>query len=129
MREARIAAAILLGVMILSANERPAIPEYEVKAAHVFNFTKFFEWPKNDSVTSMTICVFGNDPFRTSLEDVVRDKQVHGTPGFGHRRRSQRPSVFDTGCAGEPCGAAVNYGRRWNPGELTRHAGQTPPEF
>src|SRR3954469_12392226 len=80
MPDARIAAAILLGAKMLCANERAAIPEYQVKAAHVFNFTKFFEWPKSDSATRITICVYGNDPFRSSLEDLVRNQIVHGLP-------------------------------------------------
>src|ERR1051325_6362323 len=57
--------------------------EYPVKAAFLFNFAKFVEWPavtfKNPE-DPITICVLGQNPFGTALEDVVRNKTVANRP-------------------------------------------------
>lgn len=52
--------------------------EYEVKAAFLLNFTKFIEWPRNtNSMESpFTICILGEDPFGTSLDQIVEGEQV-----------------------------------------------------
>lgn len=45
--------------------------EYEVKAAFLYNFTKFVEWPDTaftDDKAPVVICIFGNDPFGTALD-------------------------------------------------------------
>lgn len=52
-------------------------PEYDVKAAFLYNFTKFVEWPASaftDEHSSLKICVVGKDPFGKSLEAVVREE-------------------------------------------------------
>lgn len=53
--------------------------EYQVKAAFLFNFAKFVEWPQfafKGPDDPIAICVLGRDPFGTALEDVVRNKSV-----------------------------------------------------
>ncbi len=59
-----------------------AFYEYQVKAAFLFNFAKFVEWPP-DAFTSadepIGICVLGQNPFGSVLEETVRGKVV------GHR--------------------------------------------
>jgi hypothetical protein len=53
--------------------------EYQVKAAFLFNFAKFVEWPSvafKGPEDPIAICVMGQNPFGTALEDVVRDKTV-----------------------------------------------------
>ena len=56
---------------------RPA--EYEVKAAFIYNFAKFIEWPA-DAGASFNLCVLGEDPFGAALDLIngkpVRDKNV-----------------------------------------------------
>ena len=59
--------------------ETPVADEYQVKAAFLFNFPKFVEWPTEafkGPGDPITICVFGQNPFGTALEDVVRNKTV-----------------------------------------------------
>src|SRR5207253_7847142 len=55
--------------------------EYQVKAAFLFNFTKFVEWPaqtfKNAS-DPMSICVLGPNPFGKSLDEAVEGKTIDG---------------------------------------------------
>lgn len=43
--------------------------EYKIKAAYLYNFTKFITWPEKDTVT-FNICVVGNDPFRSLLNSL-----------------------------------------------------------
>ena len=53
--------------------------EYEVKAAFLYNFAKFTEWPmEQDPGTPIVIGVLGEDPFGEVLEHTIRGKQVRG---------------------------------------------------
>jgi len=53
--------------------------EYDLKAAFLFNFAKFIEWPAG-SFTSpqsvFTICVLGRDPFGHALDDNLQGKMI-----------------------------------------------------
>jgi hypothetical protein len=55
--------------------------EYQVKAAFLFNFAKFVEWPA-DAVhgadAPLQICLLGQDPFGHEFEEVIGDKSVNG---------------------------------------------------
>jgi hypothetical protein len=62
--------------------------EYQVKAAFLFNFAQFVEWP--DSVFPSPdgpfyVGVLGDDPFGTALDDAV-----HGEAISGHKMVVQR---------------------------------------
>ncbi len=55
--------------------------EYRIKAAFLYNFTKFVEWPADrfpDESTAILLCVIGKDPFGATLEDTVTGKTVRG---------------------------------------------------
>ncbi len=55
--------------------------EYQVKAAFVFNFTKFVEWPPNrfsSAEAPIVLAVLGRNPFGDELETLVRDRLVDG---------------------------------------------------
>lgn len=43
--------------------------EFQVKAAYLYNFTKFVTWPDKPGDT-FNICIVGNDPFGSSLEPI-----------------------------------------------------------
>lgn len=71
-----VAAVFLCGGSVHSA---PA-SEYQVKAAFLFNFAKFVEWPPNafrDADTPLVIGVLGHDPFGSYLDDIVRGERVN----------------------------------------------------
>ena len=58
-----------------------SLPEYQVKAAYLFNFIKFVEWPADaftDSLAPIVIGVVGDDPFGSALPEVVIGKTVQG---------------------------------------------------
>ncbi len=55
--------------------------EYQVKAAYLFNFGQFVEWPATawDSPTApFGICIVGEDPFGSILDEVVRGESING---------------------------------------------------
>jgi YfiR/HmsC-like len=57
----------------------PIVDEYQVKAAFLFNFAKFVEWPTeafSNPNAPLVITVFGEDPFNGSLE-AVKGKLVN----------------------------------------------------
>jgi YfiR/HmsC-like len=82
--------AASLAVACLAVAHAPAqgqAGEYELKAAFLFNFTKFVEWPArafDDADQPITLCVVGEDPFGATLDDLVRGESV------GERRISVR---------------------------------------
>jgi len=51
--------------------------EYRVKAAYLYNFVKYVEWPESMK-GPIRICVAGQNPFGTLLEDLVRNERVRG---------------------------------------------------
>ena len=55
-----------------SENRKPS--EYEVKAAYIYNFAKFVEWPNGRFQTNnktIHVCVIGDDPFGPSLSAIA----------------------------------------------------------
>lgn len=63
--------------------------EYKIKAAYLYNFTKFIQWP-DKSNAAFTICIVGSDPF-SDLIDELETKQAFGKP-----IHIQRISVLNT---------------------------------
>jgi hypothetical protein len=60
-----------------------AVDEYQVKAAFLYNFAKFVEWPAEafkNAQDPITICVLGRDPFAGALDKAVSGKLVDGRP-------------------------------------------------
>src|SRR5262245_8341156 len=58
--------------------QTPAVREYQVKAAFVYNFAKFVEWPAavfGDVQAPIILCVIGVEPFGAALE-TLKDKTV-----------------------------------------------------
>jgi YfiR/HmsC-like len=61
--------------------QSPTAGEYQVKAAFLYNFAKFVEWPSSsfsDASAPFRICVFGLDPFGQELHDITSEKTVNG---------------------------------------------------
>ena len=68
----------------LSAAEKetaPEVSEYAIKAACLYNFLLFTDWPEQTFETKETairVAVAGFDPFGSLLEAAMKDKQVRG---------------------------------------------------
>ena len=73
-------AAFVTAIICLSATKAEAqYSEYEVKAAYIFNFAKFIEWPA-DYIQGDTIYlyVYKNDPFGIILEKTMIGRKANG---------------------------------------------------
>jgi len=69
------------------------LSEYQVKAAFLFNFTKFLDWPANafrSAQSGIAICLIGEDPFGKTLDELVKGQNVGGR-NFTVRRLPQIP--------------------------------------
>jgi hypothetical protein len=68
----------------------PAAREYEVKAAFLFNFAQYIEWPANAFQTPtapLIIGILGDDPFGGELDRIVRGETIKNRPITIHRSR------------------------------------------
>lgn len=70
---------VLIGSATLHGQS--ASKEYQLKAAFLYNFTKFIEWDAasfSGPGAPIVIGIFGADPFAGELENAVRDRKVNG---------------------------------------------------
>jgi YfiR/HmsC-like len=90
-------AVATLGLMLLCGADGPS-REYQLKAAFIFNFTQFVQWPDSafsGSSDVFTVAIIGEDPFNGALERAVMGKAV------GSRRIVFRH--FDNAADLQPC--------------------------
>jgi len=73
-----------LALLLLTAGPKPAVgevSEYAVKAAYLYNFTQFVQWPKTALAgDSLVIGIVGDDPFGASLDGAIQGKSAAGHP-------------------------------------------------
>jgi hypothetical protein len=91
-----IAAAILMpwSLPVVSAGAPAPVAvsqEYQLKAAFLFNFASYVEWPADAFATAnspITIGVLGDDPFGSSLDDLVAGETIRNRSLVVRRYRS-----------------------------------------
>lgn len=73
----------MLAILACLGGEAHALPgqatEYEVKAAFIYNFARFAEWPASafeHPDDPIRLCIWGDDSFGDILEETVRGKTV-----------------------------------------------------
>jgi hypothetical protein len=69
MRCNRLSWLISLALFTVGAHALDAT-EYQVKAAYLYNFTRFIEWPGTDG--AFRVCVLGSDPFGEALAPLAQ---------------------------------------------------------
>jgi hypothetical protein len=80
----RARVACYLGLCIVLANgmstkmQSQEIEEYQLKAAFLFNFTKFISWPRADVSSKLTVCTVSVKDVAEALEAVTKGKSVDG---------------------------------------------------
>lgn len=82
----RAAFLIVLSILILLLGApcgfaQESLSEYQIKAAYLFNFLKFVEYPEDafaDPIAPIVIGVVGENPFGNALPQVVIGKTVQG---------------------------------------------------
>ncbi len=71
----------LLVCLLAAVAQAQSATEYQVKAAFLFNFARFVEWPADafsSADAALQICILGQDPFGRDFEQVIVDKTVNG---------------------------------------------------
>jgi len=72
---------LFMGLAHLAAAQGQNVDEYQVKAAFLYNFAKFVEWPAGafkGPGDPIVICVLGRSPFGPLLDQATRGKQIDG---------------------------------------------------
>jgi hypothetical protein len=78
--------AVLIGLAMLcvsttSGKGAEVLKEYELKAAFLYNFTKFIEWPTNsfaEANAPFVVAVAGNSPCTAELQKIAKERKVNG---------------------------------------------------
>jgi hypothetical protein len=73
-----------LGTAFVARAGEGVFDEYQVKAAFLYNFAKFVEWPPGtfaNATDPIGICIVGQNPFGSMLEAMVQGKKL-GERGF-----------------------------------------------
>jgi hypothetical protein len=71
----------VLATLAACGAESTGVKEYRLKAAFLYNFTKFVEWPAPrfaETNSPIVIGVWGKDPFGPDLQQVIKDRSVNG---------------------------------------------------
>ncbi len=80
------AALISIAILVSAATplsagaEEPLLHEYRIKAAFLYNFAKFIQWPGSafiDPESPFSICILGKDPLMDALQSITA-KTVRG---------------------------------------------------
>lgn len=71
-----------IGTPCLFAQSRPT--EYQVKAAYLYNFGKFMNWPDSGQ-SQFDLCVLGDDPFGSSLDATIANATINGKKVMARR--------------------------------------------
>jgi len=92
-------AAALSGLLALTAAAGAAEPlEYAVKAAYLVKFPFYVDWPLaafSTAAAPLNVCVIGEDPFGSLLDDAAAGQQVQGHPLAVRRMKT---AARDAGC-------------------------------
>ncbi|HED36533.1 MAG TPA: YfiR family protein [Gammaproteobacteria bacterium] len=70
-----IKTATFLCMLALCSNASANNTEYRIKAAYLYQFTKFTQWPAHlfsEKDASIKICILGKNPFGTLLDNFTR---------------------------------------------------------
>ena len=89
------------------------VPEYQLKAAFLYNFVKFVEWPSNRSLDTLNICTISSEVVAKTLRDIAKQN-------VGERR----VNILLIGEKGNPADCHLLFIEKQYVGYLQQHAGQ-----
>lgn len=78
-----VAIGAVTGAAASVSAETAELPEYQLKAAFIYNFAKFITWPSEAFASPdspIIIAVLGEDPFGPTLQQTLQGKSVTGHP-------------------------------------------------
>jgi hypothetical protein len=105
---------VSLAVLLVTVSSTPprargelsSTGEYDVKAAFLFHFAQFVEWPTGtfkDASSPLTYCTVGGDPFSGALDQSLSGKTIGARPlrvqHFKLPRETQNCQVLFVGAA------------------------------
>jgi YfiR/HmsC-like len=73
-----LAATLIAASGIAADNGTAAAPDVAVKAALLYNFAKFAEWPALPSGARLLICIVGDDAIAAAVVETVRGQNISG---------------------------------------------------
>jgi hypothetical protein len=73
-----LVAALIAAPEIADAGGIDAAPDVSVKAAFLYNFVKFVEWPALSPGAPIVACFIGNNGVGVVFADIVRGKNIGG---------------------------------------------------
>jgi hypothetical protein len=76
-----LAAAVAVAAGVTVAAQKPA--EYQVKAAYLYGFGRFVDWPPDTPTAAdgaFVLCVLGEDPFGRLLDQATEGGQLKNQP-------------------------------------------------
>jgi hypothetical protein len=79
----RLLCFLALVLCCAGARSGPPATEYQVKAAYLFNFGQFVEWPSGthgSATAPFVIGIVGDDPFGSVIDELVRGESIGGRP-------------------------------------------------
>lgn len=74
---------LFYGLIVINAIGQPVSREYDLKAAFLYNFAAFINWPEtafDSPESSLVIGVIGGNPFGSALDVITRDERIKGRP-------------------------------------------------
>ena len=77
----RLLPGISAAFLLYAGAQGQTLEEYQVKAAFLYNFAKFVNWPPQTFRSPdepITICVAGEDPFGGVLRDTIKGREAAG---------------------------------------------------
>jgi hypothetical protein len=74
-----VLAVAAAGIGSASGQDYPSV-EDQVKAAFLYNFAKFIEWPADtfpSAKTPFRLCIYGYNPFGSALDELIQGKSLN----------------------------------------------------
>jgi len=82
-RAVRLLFVLLCVILSLKGFSQSTSREYNIKAAFLYNFTQFIEWPANaftNADAPFVIGILGEDPFGSYIDETVANEKLKGHP-------------------------------------------------
>lgn len=86
---------MLTFAVITTANAQSQADEYAIKAAFLYKFGLFVQWPTtafSSLGSAVNLCIVGDDPFGNSLDTVVAGQQINGRDVVIRRMKTVEPN-------------------------------------
>ena len=92
-----LSCVLFAGLWLRAQAQQPKASEFQVKAAYLYNFGRFVEWPDQnspDKSEAFEICVLGSDPFGPTLDATLAKETIAGKSVTA--KRISKPQEIDS---------------------------------